>query len=212
MIYYSIESLARAGIFEFLITTTSRHQQAFIDSLTNARFSNLHFTFAIQDSTNGIAESLSIGKEFIGDDDVCLVTGDTIILGEELDAQVIKAIRSARKSANAAIFISNLYDSEQYVVIIYENSGSNIKIGGKAPSYYYSITGFYVFPNRVVNKINTIVPSECRLLEIITLHKLFHNDKKLQNQELNNKCKWFTPNNFKELLDASIYFSKIKNY
>lgn len=104
MIYYSIESLAKAGIFEFLIITTSRHQQAFIDSFTNARFSNLHFTFVIQDSTNGIAESLSIDKEFIGDDDVCLVTGDAIILGEELDAQVIKDIRSARKSANATIF------------------------------------------------------------------------------------------------------------
>lgn len=59
-----------------------------------------------------------IGQGFIGNEAVCLVTGDTIIVGKSLQKDLTKAYKAAEKSSNATIFVNRDYDPKQYGVVV----------------------------------------------------------------------------------------------
>lgn len=207
MIFYPIDTLLKAGIKEILVITTSSHQQLFREILSD--YKGVTFQFASQDTPNGIAEAISIGKDFIGGDNVCLVTGDTIIDGETFKAQLRTASKAADVSANATIFVADSHEDDQYGIVTYNHTTKEKQIEGKTDtSYFYSITGLYVFPNSVVKKLEGIKPSERGMLEITAVHKLFQEDGKLRIQKLDKECCWFAPSSFEDLIKLNNYFHK----
>lgn len=148
MIYYPIETLVKASISEILIITTSAQQPAFKGYLADGSSLNCKITYAIQDEPKGIVEALVIGKEFIGNDAVCLITGDTIIYRETLSQQLQKAFKAVEKSGNATIFVSKDTDADQYGKVV-----RNKTIAGESDDYYYkSITGLYELQKSRLNR------------------------------------------------------------
>ena len=91
MIYYPIETLVNACVTDILVITTSLQQSAFKGYLADGSSLNCMISYAVQDEPNGIAEALIIGKDFISNEAVCLITGDTIITGPNLSQQLHKA-------------------------------------------------------------------------------------------------------------------------
>lgn len=204
MIYYPIETLVKAGISEILVITTSAQQPAFKGYLADDSSLKCKITYAIQDEPKGIAEALVIGKEFIVNDAVCLITGDTIIYGETLSQQLHKAFKAVEKSGNATIFVSKDTDADQYGKVI-----SDKRIVGESDDYYYkSITGLYVFPKGAAEKVGLIEPSERGLLEITALSQLYQEDNKLQIQELTQDCEWLDTNTFDSLVKCNTFMQK----
>ena len=204
MIYYPIDTLVKAGISEILVITTSLQQPAFKGYLADDSSLNCKLAYAVQDEPKGIAEALVIGKEFIGNDAVCLITGDTIIYGETLSQQLHKAFKAVEKSGNATIFVSKDTDADQYGKVI-----SDKRIVGESNDYYYkSITGLYVFPKGAVEKVGLIEPSERGLLEITALSQLYQEDNKLQIQELTQDCEWLDTNTLDSLVKCNTFMQK----
>lgn len=204
MIYYPIETLVKAGISEILVITTSAQQPAFRGYLADGSSLNCMISYAIQDEPKGIAEALVIGKEFIGNDAVCLITGDTIINGETLSQQLHKAFKAVVKSGNATIFVSKDTDADQYGKVI-----SDKRIVGESNDYYYkSITGLYVFPKGAAEKVGLIEPSERGLLEITAVSQLYQEENKLQIQELTQDCEWLDTNTFDSLVKCNTFIQK----
>lgn len=204
MIYYPIETLVKAGISEILVITTSAQQPAFKGYLADGSTLNCKITYDVQDEPKGIAEALVIGKEFIGNDAVCLITGDTIISGETLSQQLQKALKAVEKSGNATIFVSKDTDANQYGKVI----GNNSVVGESDDNYYKSITGLYVFPKGAAEKVGLIEPSERGLLEITALSQLYQEDNKLQIQELTQDCEWLDTNTFDSLVKCNTFMQK----
>ena len=114
MIYYPIETLVNAGVTDILVITTSLQQSTFKGYLADGSSLNCKISYAVQDEPRGIAEALIIGKNFISNESVCLITGDTIITGPNLSQQLRKAFKAVEKSGNATIFVSNDTDGDQY--------------------------------------------------------------------------------------------------
>lgn len=204
MIYYPIETLVKAGISEILVITTSAQQSAFKGYLGDGSALNCKITYANQDEPKGIAEALVIGKDFIGNDAVCLITGDTIITGETLSLQLQKAFKAVEKSGNATIFVSKDTDADQYGKVV-----RNKTIVGESNDYYYkSITGLYVFPIRAAEKVSLIEPSERGLLEITAVSQLYQELNKLQIQELTSDSEWLDTNTFDSLVKCNTFMQK----
>lgn len=204
MIYYPIETLVKAGISEILVITTSAQQPSFKGYLVDGSSLNCKITYAVQDEPKGIAEALVIGKEFVGNDAVCLITGDTIIYGVTLSQQLHKAFKAVEKSGNATIFVSKDTDADQYGKVI-----SDKRIVGESDDYYYkSITGLYVFPKGAAEKVGLIEPSERGLLEITALSQLYQEKNKLQIQELTQDCEWLDTNTFDSLVKCNTFMQK----
>ena len=84
MIYYPLSTLMLSGIKEILIISTPQDIDKFKDLLGDGENFGISLSYDIQEKPNGIAEAISIGEQFIADDDVCLILGDNVFYGKNL--------------------------------------------------------------------------------------------------------------------------------
>lgn len=205
MIFHPLAVLVESGVTDILIITAKEYRETFYHALGDGSAFGGHLSYAHQEQPEGIAQAIMIGRDFIGDDSVCLVTGDTIIIGDSLQKSLAKAYKAAEKSGNATIFVDNDYDPQQYGVVVLGKNGKAEAISGKSKNsnYYYSITGLYVFPNSVLAHIFDIKKSERNRYEITSVSKVFQDKNMLQIQELPSDCRWLDTNTFDTLLDSS---------
>src|SRR5512147_1381317 len=76
MVYYPLSVLMLAGIRDILIISTPQDLPRFRDIFGDGSHLGLNFSFCEQPKPKGLAEAFIIGREFVGDDDVCLILGD----------------------------------------------------------------------------------------------------------------------------------------
>jgi len=72
MIYYPLSVLMMAGIREILIISTPQDMPQFQRLLGNGKQLGCAFSYAVQETPNGLAQAFVIGAPFIGNDDVAL--------------------------------------------------------------------------------------------------------------------------------------------
>ena len=77
MIYYPMSVLMLAGIKEILIISTPQDIHLYENLFGKGDDLGISIQYAIQPSPDGLAQAFIIGEEFIGDDSVCMVLGDT---------------------------------------------------------------------------------------------------------------------------------------
>ena len=78
MIYYPLSTLMLFGIKEILIISTPKDTPNIEELFGNGSHLGLTIHYAIQNEPKGIAQAFTIGADFIGNDDVCLILGDNI--------------------------------------------------------------------------------------------------------------------------------------
>lgn len=209
MVYYPLQTLVQSGVKDILMITTEDNRGSFQRTLGDGQSFGLHLSYACQDKPEGIAQAIMIGEDFIGNDALCLITGDTIILGDSIQKQLTKAYKAAEKSGHATIFVDQDYDPNQYGVVVLGNQGSFSEIAGvSSKPNYYSITGLYVFPNRVLKHIFEIEKSERQRYEITSVSQIFKNRNKLLIQKLPSDCTWLDTSTYDSILDSSLYIRK----
>lgn len=206
MIFYPIETLVEVGVKDILIITSPNHTSAFVNALGDGSRFGARFTFATQTNPEGAAQAFTIGEEFLAKESVCFITGDCIILGEDRASKLSKAIRAAKSSGQATIFVSRDDDPDQYGVAKLDNKGKCMMVEGKASdSVHYSITGLYVFPKGVADYAKVIEKSERGRLEITTLNQMYLKSNKLEVQILGDNFRWFDTNSFESIMTVSKY-------
>lgn len=209
MIYYPIELLVGVGIKDILIITSQEHASTFIQALGDGSAFDARFTYAIQSKPEGAAQAFIIGEDFVGEEPVCMITGDCIIFGKDRNIKLQKAIRAAQNSGQASVFVCRDWDSEQYGVVTLDSEGKCLTIEGQTTNpLYYSITGLYVFPKGVADYAKHVGKSERGRIEVTSLNKAYFEKNKLQVQVLGSDFMWFDTNSFDSLLVINNY---IKN-
>lgn len=213
MIYYPIETLTTAGVTEILIITAPQYVTMFQQALGDGSKFNATFIFVTQSEPKGIAEALTIGKDFIGDSSVILITGDTLFVGEDISMQINKAIRAIRCSGSATIFVKRDPDEEQYGKVLLNRMGKWATIVGTSDAFSSSsITGLYIFPNNAVERASNLNKSERGRYEITDIINQYLIEKKLQIITLGPGITWLDTNSYESLLRASQYiYLKKKN-
>ena len=209
MIYYPIEMLIKSGIKDILIITSVEHSAMFRENLGDGTKWNALFSYACQTAPDGIAQAINIAQDFIGQDSVCLITGDTIIAGDSFGKILGKAVKAADMCAHATVFVDCEYETEQYGRVFFDEKGAlKTIVGTSNDNRYYSITGVYVFPNSVLRHMGKVTLSERNKFEITSVSKLFHEENKLQIQKIPNDCIWFDTNTPDNILKCSVYMQK----
>ena len=84
MVFYPLSTLMLAGIREVLIISTPSDLPNFERLLGDGSDLGMKFSYKVQEVPNGLAQAFVLGREFLGDDDACLVLGDNIFYGANL--------------------------------------------------------------------------------------------------------------------------------
>ena len=212
MIYYPIELLVGVGVKDILIITSQQHASTFILALGDGSAFGARFTYAVQPKPDGAAQAFMIGEDFLENEPVCFITGDCIIFGKDRNIKLQKAMRAAKNSGQASIFVCRDRDPNQYGVVTLDSEGRCLTIEGKSTkSLYYSITGLYVFPKGVADYAKIIEKSDRGRLEVTSLNKTYFEKNKLQVQVLGDDFLWFDTNSFDSLQVINNYIQKMKN-
>ena len=212
MVYYPISVLMLAGIRDILIISTPYDLPGFKRLLGDGSDYGVHFTYAEQPSPDGLAQAFTIGKEFIGDDSVCLVLGDNIFQGNGFSAKLKEAVRAAEEEKKATVFGYWVNDPERYGVAEFDKDGNCLSIEEKPehPKSNYAVVGLYFYPNKVVDVASKIEPSARGEYEITTVNQWFLRDNELKVQTLGRGFAWLDTGTHDSLSEASTYIEVLE--
>lgn len=211
MIYYPLSVLMLAGIWEILIISTPSDLPLFRHLLGDGNELGVSFTYVDQPSPDGLAQAFILGREFIGDDDVCLVLGDNIFYGQGFTGMMNDALANARNGL-ATVFAYTVPDPERFGVVMLDDSGLPVRIVEKPakPESDKAVTGLYFYPNDVISEAAKLKPSARGELEITDLNEAYLKSGRLRVKCFGRGFAWLDTGTFDSLLDASNFVAAIE--
>lgn len=212
MVYYPISVLMLAGIREILIISTPFDLPGFKRLLGDGSDYGVSFTYAEQPSPDGLAQAFTIGREFIGNDSVCLVLGDNIFHGAGFTKMLKEAVCTAEEESKATVFGYWVNDPQRYGVAEFDSSGNCLSIEEKPqnPKSNYAVVGLYFYPNKVVEIAASIKPSARGEYEITTVNQQFLEAGELRVQTLGRGFAWLDTGTHDSLSEASTYIEVLE--
>jgi glucose-1-phosphate thymidylyltransferase len=207
MIYYPLSTLMMVGIRDVLIISTPADIPTFQRLLGDGSRLGIRLSYAVQAEPKGIAESLVIGRDFIGNDDVVLILGDNLFYGK-LD--VVRAAITA--NTGATIFGYPVTDPERYGVVELDQHGNVVSIEEKpsSPRTNLAIPGLYIYTSSVCDVAATLTPSARGELEITSVHQDYLDRNELKVVQLGRGMAWLDTGTPESLLDASTFIHAIE--
>jgi len=195
------------GIRDILIITTPESINQFKKLLGDGSKWGISLKYAIQENPNGLAEAFIIGKEFIGEDNVCLVLGDNVLYGNSLQS----ILKSCKKNNGATIFSYPVIDPERFGIVETAN-GKIVSIveKPKEPKSNRAVIGIYFFDNKVIEYAKKVKPSWRNELEMSSIHNAYLDEGSLRVEELNRGVTWIDAGTVDSLLMASNFISNIE--
>ena len=212
MIYYPLSILMLTGIQEVLIISTPEDLPRFKDLLGSGSDIGMKFQYQSQLSPDGIAQAFILGEEFIGSDSVTLVLGDNIFYGHGITELLNKGISNTLDSNVATIFGYHVNKPNNYGVVGFDHSGQATSIEEKPanPKSSYAVTGLYIYPNDVVKKALTVIPSKRGELEITSVNQMYLKEDRLKVELIGRGYAWLDTGTHEDLLEASLFIETIE--
>ena len=210
MIYYPLSTLMLAGIRDILVITNPGDREQFINLLGDGSQLGLEISYAVQPSPDGLAQAFLIGREFIGDDPVCLILGDNIFYGHTFSSVLQKCVEKSGKGAT--IFGYAVRDPERYGVVAFDDKGmvASIEEKPERPASRYAVTGLYFYDNDVVEIASRVRPSARGELEITSVNQAYLERGDLRVELLGRGTAWLDTGTHASLLDAANYIRIIE--
>lgn len=204
MIYYPLATLMQAGIRDILIITTPEDAPMFEKLLGDGSLWGIRLSYAQQPKPEGLAQAFLIGEDFIGDSRVCLILGDNIFYGHQIEETLRSAVE---QESGASVFAYYVTDPERYGVVQLDADNNAIDLEEKPakPKSHYAVTGLYMYDNDVVDIAKNIEPSARGELEITDVNKVYLERKSLKVELFERGTAWLDTGTVQSLLDAAVF-------
>lgn len=210
MIYYPLSMLMLAGVRDVLVISTPEDLPGFQRLLRDGSQWGMCIQYAEQAEPRGLAEAFIIGRDFIGQDTVCMILGDNIFYGTGLPTLLRQ---SAQLIHGAVIFAYPVRDPERYGVVEFDDDfhALNIEEKPKNPRSNYAVPGIYFYDNQVVELAANLKPSKRGELEITDLNQIYLEKKQLQVQVLGRGIAWLDAGTHETLHQAANFVQAVED-
>jgi len=208
MIYYPLSVLMLAGIREVLIISTPEDLTDFEKLLGDGSQLGCRFVYAEQAEPKGLAQAFTIAADFIGGDKVCLILGDNIFYGADLQSKLL----ASTDPEGGIVFAYQVTDPERYGVVEFDENNKVISIEEKPekPKSHFAVPGVYFYDNRVVDIAKNLKPSARGELEITDVNKTYLQQGKLTVQVIGRGTAWLDTGTHESLLQAGEFVRVIE--
>jgi glucose-1-phosphate thymidylyltransferase len=209
MIYYPLSVLMLAGIRDILIISTPEDRPKFEALLKDGSQLGLSISYAVQPRPEGLAQAFIIGKDFIENDNACLILGDNIFYGHGLP-EILQ--RSVQMEKGGLVFGYWVKDPERYGVVDFDKTGNVLSIEEKPkkPKSNYAVPGLYFFDNDVVGIASKLKPSARGELEIADVINAYLMRGELRVELLGRGFAWLDTGTHDSLLEACAFIETIE--
>lgn len=171
MVYYPIEALVKAGIEEVMVVVGGPHAGDFISVLKNGKDLGLkHLEYAYQEREGGIADALSICRDFADGENITVFLGDN-----PTDVDISEEVRSFKDGAH--IFVKEVSDPTRFGIAVFDNKNKKklLKIVEKPKDekHNLAVAGLYIYDKKVFSYIKKCQPSARNELEITDVNNFY---------------------------------------
>lgn len=164
IIFYVIEDLVNAGIFEIGIVVGPNKEQV-METVGDGKHWNCRITYLVQDAPRGLAHAILIAKNFLANDRFVMYLGDNLIKGG-----IKTFVKQFRDSDNAmSLMLTEVPNPQDFgVALVDEQKKVITKLleKPKKPPTNLSIVGIYGFSQDIFEAIRHIKPSWRNELEV----------------------------------------------
>ncbi len=211
MIYYPLSVLMLAGIRDILLISTPGDLPQFRRLFGDGSQIGISISYAEQARPEGLAQALTIGRDFIGDDAVCLVLGDNIFYGQGFSGMLAQAVKDVDKGY-ATIFGYPVNDPSRYGVVTLDGDGTPVGIVEKPtePKSDLAVVGLYFYPAGAAEVAANVKPSARGELEITSVNEAYLNRNKLRVQCFGRGFAWLDTGTIDSLMEASAFIEAIE--
>ncbi len=211
MIYYPLSTLMLFGIKDILIISTPQDTPNIEKLFGNGNKIGLNISYAVQPEPKGIAQAFTIGADFIGNDDVCLILGDNIFyMGDQFHYFQEEVQRN--KGKQATIFAYHVSNPSRFGVVEFDQNLKAISIEEKPqnPKSNYVSVGLYFYPSDVVQKAQNLKPSARGEIEITDLNNLYLKEGRMSVVPMKRGNAWLDAGTPDSLVDSSLFVQIIE--
>jgi glucose-1-phosphate thymidylyltransferase len=210
MIYYPLSMLMLAGIREILVISTPEALPGFRELLKDGSQWGMRFQYAEQAEPRGLADAFLVGRDFVGQDPVCLILGDNIFFGNGLPSLLRKA---AQLTEGALVFAYPVRDPQRYGVIEFDGKGLALSIEEKPnkPRSHYAVPGIYFYDGEVVEIASRLEPSQRGEIEITDLNCVYLERGQLRVEVLGRGVAWLDAGTHESLLKAANFVQAVED-
>ncbi|WP_419952212.1 glucose-1-phosphate thymidylyltransferase RfbA [Methylobacterium sp.] len=210
MIYYPVSVLMLAGIREILIISSPEHLGNYERLFGTGEQFGLSFSYAVQPRPEGLAQAFTIGRDFVGSDDVALVLGDNLFFGSGMSAMLKQA---RERETGATIFAYHVDHPEAYGVVTLDREGRPLRIVEKpqVPESPWAVTGLYFYDNCVLDIAAAVKPSARGELEITSVNQAYLDLGELHVQRMSRGYAWLDTGTHDSLLEAGEFVRTLQN-
>jgi len=211
MIYYPLSTLMLFDIREILIISTPQDTPNIERLLGDGSQLGLKLSYKVQPEPKGIAQAFTLGADFVGDDDVCLILGDNIFyMGDQI--KVYRRAVKQNEGTRATIFAYHVSDPERFGVVEFDENRRAISIEEKPkkPKSNYASVGLYFYPGDVCKKAATLQPSARGELEITDLNNMYLQEGRMSVVPMGRGIAWLDAGTPDSLSDAGRFVQMIE--
>ena len=211
MIFYPLKVLVDAGIKDIMLITTEQDQKNFKKLLGEGKEWGVNIVYEVQKKPEGIAQSLVIAEDWIGEDSVALILGDNLFFGRGLKDKIRKNLSN---QDGATIFCIEVDDPSRFGVVEVDDNNKAISIEEKPdkPKTNWAVTGLYIYDNNASSYAKTLKKSNRGEFEITDINLKYLENESLNVEFLNKEdISWLDTGTFDSLLEASNFIKNIEN-
>lgn len=209
MIYYPLSILMLAGIREILIISTPAHLPLFQELLQDGSQWGLKFSYVEQPKPEGLVQAFILGKNFIGNESICLILGDNLFYGNGL-VDVLK--RAAQLREGGHLFAYQVTEPQHYGVVEFNEIGEVVSIEEKPrlPKSNYAMPGIYFYDSQVAEIAAAVKPSARNELEITDLNRIYLARGQLKVEILGRGYAWLDTGTYESLHQAASFIQTLE--
>lgn len=209
MIYYPLSTLMLAGITDILLISTPEDLPRFQRLMGDGSQWGISISFVEQPKPEGLAQAFILGKDFIGNDSVCLILGDNLFYGQGFQPVLQKCTQIKHGGIVFGYWVS---DPRRYGVVDFDDKGQVLSIEEKPrqPKSNFAVPGLYFYDNSVVGISESIRPSERGELEITDVNNVYLSRSSLRVQLLGRGFAWLDTGTHESLMEAGAFIETIE--